>query len=65
MLKEVSELCLAQGDGGVPTTVAAGSARGESGVFVFRGRFEGGMHISATSTRSRRDPHAAGRVTAA
>jgi AraC family transcriptional regulator len=48
MFKEVSELCMAQGDGGLPTPVVAGSAPGESGVFVLSARFEGGMHISAT-----------------
>jgi AraC family transcriptional regulator len=51
MFKEVAELCLAQGDGGLPTAVAAGSAPGESGVFVFRARFQGSMHVSATPRR--------------
>jgi AraC family transcriptional regulator len=48
MFKEVSELCLAQADGSLPTPVAAGSAKGESGVFVFSARFRGGLHLSAT-----------------
>jgi AraC family transcriptional regulator len=51
MFKEVSELCLAQGDGGLPTTLAFGSAPGESGVFVFKVRFEGGGHVGATPRR--------------
>jgi AraC family transcriptional regulator len=71
MFKEVSELCLAQGDGGLPTPVTAGSAPGESGVFVFSVRFQSGMHVRATSRRhhvcfqldpqSRFDCHIAGR----
>jgi AraC family transcriptional regulator len=48
MFDEISELRLAQADGGLPTVVTAGSAPGESGVFVFGTRFHGGMHISAT-----------------
>lgn len=51
MFKEVSELCLAQGDGSLPTRIAAGSAPGESGVFVLGARFKDGMHISATPRR--------------
>jgi AraC family transcriptional regulator len=51
MFKEVSELCLAQADDGLPTAVASGSAPGESGVFVLRARFKGGAHISATPRR--------------
>jgi hypothetical protein len=51
MFKEVSELCLAQTDGGLPTPVAAGSAPGESGVFVFNARFHGGLHLSARPRR--------------
>ena len=51
MFKEVSELCLAQGDGGLPTAVAFGTAPGESGIFVFRAQFQGGMHVSATPRR--------------
>jgi AraC family transcriptional regulator len=48
MFKEISEFRLAQADGGLPTVVAAGSAPGESGVFVTRARFHGGWHVSAT-----------------
>src|SRR6516162_6158842 len=48
MFQEISELRLAQADGGLPTVVAAGSAPGESGVFVFSARFHGGGHVSAT-----------------
>jgi hypothetical protein len=42
MFQEISELRLAQADGGLPTVAAAGSAPGESGVFVFSARFHGG-----------------------
>jgi AraC family transcriptional regulator len=45
---EDSEFRLAQEDGGPPTILGAGSAPGESGVFVLYARFEGGMHFSAT-----------------
>ena len=45
----IGNLCLAQQDGGLPTTSAAGSAPGESGVSVFSLRFRGGMHFSATT----------------
>jgi AraC family transcriptional regulator len=48
MFHEISELRLAQADGSLPTAVAAGSAPGESGVFVYGARFHGGGHISAT-----------------
>ena len=48
MFQEISELRLAQADGGLPTVVAAGSAPGESGVFVFGPRLHGGAHVSAT-----------------
>lgn len=41
------ELSLAQEDGGLPT-LAAGSARGESGVSILTMRFQGGAHFSAT-----------------
>jgi AraC family transcriptional regulator len=44
----VSDIRLAQGDGGWPTTVAAGSAPGESGVYVLSVKFRGGVHFSAT-----------------
>jgi AraC family transcriptional regulator len=49
MLTGIGELCLAQEDGSLPTTLAAGSAPGESGVSVFSLRFRGGMHFSATT----------------
>jgi AraC family transcriptional regulator len=39
------ELRLAQQDGGPPTTLAAGSAPGESGVSVLGVRFRGGAHV--------------------
>ena len=48
MFHEICELRLAQADGSLPTAVAAGSAPGESGVFVYGARFHGGGHISAT-----------------
>ena len=51
MFKQVSELSMAQTDEGSPTGVAAGSAPGESGVFVLSARFKGGLHISATPRR--------------
>ena len=41
-------LRMAQQDGGAPTTLAAGSAPGESGVSVLNFRFDGGMHLLAT-----------------
>lgn len=41
-------LYLAQEDGGLPTTLAGGSAPGESGVSVLSVRFHGGAHLSAT-----------------
>src|SRR6516162_3663365 len=47
MFDEGSELCFAQEDGGLPTTVGVGSAPGESGVFVLNALFQGGMHCSA------------------
>jgi AraC family transcriptional regulator len=39
---------LVQEDGSPPTTLAAGSASGESGVSVLSVRFQGGAHFSAT-----------------
>jgi AraC family transcriptional regulator len=51
MFAEVSEVRLAQEDGGPPTMLGAGSAPGESGVFVLNARFQGGMHFSATPRR--------------
>jgi AraC family transcriptional regulator len=49
MMIGIGELNLAQGDGGLPTTLAAGSAAGESGVSVLGLRFHGGVHFSATT----------------
>jgi AraC family transcriptional regulator len=51
MFDETSELCFAQGDGSLPTTLGAGSAPGESGVFVLNARFQGGIHFSAKPRR--------------
>ena len=51
MFDKTSELCFAQGDGGLPTTLGAGSAPGENGVFVLNARFQGGMHFSAKPRR--------------
>ena len=45
---ESGELSLAQAGGASPTTLAAGGAPGESGVFVMCARFQGGLHLSAT-----------------
>jgi AraC family transcriptional regulator len=42
------DLHLTQGDGGLPTTLVAGSAPGESGVSIFKGRFRGSAHFSGT-----------------
>jgi hypothetical protein len=44
----VGEHYFAQADGGLPTTLVAGSATGESGVYVQSLRFRGGAHFSAT-----------------
>lgn len=43
-----SEAYLAQADGGLPLTLAAGSAPGESGVSVLRVKFRDGIHFNAT-----------------
>ena len=51
MFAEVSEVRLAQKDGGPPTMLGSGCAPGESGVFVLSARFQGGMHFSATPRR--------------
>ena len=51
MIGEVSELSMAQEDGAPPATLGARSAPGESGVSVLRARFEGAMHVNATSRR--------------
>ena len=47
-MRVIGGLSLAQEDGGSPTTLAAGSAPGESGVSVLSLRFRGGVHFSAT-----------------
>jgi AraC family transcriptional regulator len=47
MLLAIPERRLTQADGSLPTTVAAGSAPGESGVFVTMVSFRGGGHVSA------------------
>ena len=51
MLEDVSELSMAQEDGGSPAILAAGRAPGESGVFVLSAHSEGGAHIRATARR--------------
>jgi len=48
---DIGALRLAQQDGGAPTTLAVGSAPGESGVSVLNFRFDGGMHLLATGAR--------------
>src|SRR5262245_24665173 len=48
MMIGVGALSLAQKDGKLPTTLAVGSAPGESGVSVLRVRFQGELHLSAT-----------------
>src|SRR5689334_13598223 len=47
----IDDVYLVQQDGGLPTTLAAGSARGESGLSVFSLRFRGGLHFTATPRR--------------
>jgi len=47
-MMDIGALRMAQQDGGAPTTLAAGSAPGESGVSVLNFRFDGGMHLLAT-----------------
>jgi AraC family transcriptional regulator len=44
----IGELRLAQENGSLPTTLAAGRAAGESGVSILSLRFQGGAHFSAT-----------------
>jgi AraC family transcriptional regulator len=55
MIKEppatLGERHLAQKDGGLPVTLAAGSPSGESGVSVFRNRFEGGVHYASPAAK--------------
>jgi AraC family transcriptional regulator len=48
MLELASEFSVAQEDGGLPITLSAGSAAGESGVCVLSAYFKDGMHIAAT-----------------
>jgi AraC family transcriptional regulator len=48
-IARVGKLHLAQKDGGLPTTLAAGAAPGESGVSVFRARFEGAVHFTSAA----------------
>ena len=50
-IRGLGEVYAAQEDGGSPTTLAGGSAPGESGVSVLSVRFHGGMHFSATPQR--------------
>jgi AraC family transcriptional regulator len=47
----IGDLALAQQDGGLPTTLAAGSAPGESGLAVINVRFQGSFHLTATLRR--------------
>jgi AraC family transcriptional regulator len=51
MTTGTGELCLAQEDGTLPTTLAAGSAPGESGVSIHCVRFRGGVHLRGTLHR--------------
>jgi len=46
---EIDTLRMEQQDGGAPTTLAAGSAPGESGVSILSIRFDGGMHLLASA----------------
>ena len=50
-IKGLGDVYAAQEDGGSPTTLAGGSAPGESGVSVLRVRFHGGMHFKAMPQR--------------
>jgi len=50
-MTELGQLQLVQGDGGPPTTVAAGSAPGESGISVLGMRFRDSAHLGGTSRR--------------
>ena len=49
MIIGTDDVYLVQKNGGVPTILAAGSARGESGVSILSLRFKNGIHFSATS----------------
>jgi AraC family transcriptional regulator len=46
-MADIGTVCMAQQDGRAPTTLAAGSAPGESGVSVLSLRFNGSMHLLA------------------
>lgn len=48
MMTRLVELALAQEDGNPPTTLAAGSAPGESGLSIRFVRFHDGLHLSGT-----------------
>ena len=50
-IARLGELDTAQRDGGLPTTLAAGSAPDESGVAVLKVRYHGGMHFTAVPQR--------------
>jgi hypothetical protein len=45
IMLDIGGVRMEQQDGGAPTTLAAGSAPGESGVSVLSVRFDGGMHL--------------------
>jgi AraC family transcriptional regulator len=49
IMMEIGALHMAQQDGDAPSILAVGSARGESGVSVLSVRFDGGMHVLATT----------------
>jgi AraC family transcriptional regulator len=51
MLAEIAEVSMTQADGGSPAMLGASSAPGESGVFVVRGAWKGGVHVKATARR--------------
>ena len=51
MTMGADELCLAQEERELPTTLAAGNAPRESGVHVLYVRFQGGVHITGTMRR--------------
>jgi AraC family transcriptional regulator len=48
MITATSQFYLAQKNGALPMTLAAGGAAGESGVSLLSVRFQGGVHLSAT-----------------
>lgn len=49
MTASIGDVRLVQEDGGAPTTLAAGSSPGESGVSVLMVRFHGGAHLDGTT----------------